>query len=1019
MSDKLNQLKKELYHLKTDFTRRIDNLEQQIRFFEDQLETSQAVEPSFVTDTPALKTDNRPQEAPPPIIKKQLTEETPAAEPPPDGPNPAAPGPDKNPGKKETSEIIATGLAETILPVFGPASALFTKLISVYRHYHSQGKAPVFFMTVAGILTLVMGVGYLLQYSFSQFLGPVGKTAIGFTAALLVTVCGIALNRKRPDMADYASSLIGLGMILSYLSTYFAGPFYRLLPDVVTFILSAALTGIAYILAVLFKTRIVAIISLLGGTFAPLFMAGAMQSHLVYLSYILVLMTATLFLSFRITWPTLAYTGMIVSFVVIEFIISILSAQTAGSMGMMALIHLFFYVFCIYNGSIILKHTSLTRVTIVLFSTNIFFFLFTLSQIVTEHNFLGSLYLLNALILSTVFLCIPVIIKSGGAPPDCKKPLQAVCMLSSGLLAGFGILSVTAPEFLGLVWGGEALILFLLGTRYNILQVRIESFLILALSFILSTFYSGAWIMESLVPPPQFFQLESGYGWMNLMVTWILLAAFVFLMERADHALLTFEKKWLYGCNEVLSVCLSLAFSMTVGLVWNDGIWLMGVVPMFFLIYRSKTKHLPFTEYFGLSHFLLLAVPMVTSAGIVESFYFSEQLPLGKIARAEAFLCLYAIAEFYRRWYANSRLNNMAQMLRTAFFCLIPVSFLPGVWHQFGYFFPISVWLSAVICLLLFCWLKSSSLLMELKLLVIGSSLISVAACALVRFAGWQGYGFPALTAGLIFFGLVLFFWKGLQQTPAGSEQFLATRKQLSLFFSFAFYYLGAFWFILIYGTSGSAPLALTFMTGYFSFLFFKLPIVVPLRNKGILIYVIVGLSAAAMALTHSTMIVKGNTAAMGIHSFLYRHGLFSITVLGLYGLLVHQRHSHFIETRKKLGGSLTQFRIFHILTCLTYVGALSSWFNDTLGPALSVALVLHATVVVFLTLKDRFQKLISLAVILFVMAAGKIIFFDMNDFSLIQKMIAFIIIGTLLLAAAFQYQKMNTAKKSYNDEAA
>ncbi|MCP3944009.1 MAG: DUF2339 domain-containing protein [Desulfobacteraceae bacterium] len=1004
MNDKLDELKKELFNLKTDFLCRIDKVEQKIHFFETQsnklpipkispaqdnfIKTVKPQKPVIpdIKEVPLLQTDiHQP--------KLQATQKT-----------------DPHPTEKSKKTII-TGLVENTLPLFGPVTAIFVKFLEIYKHYHSQGKAPVFFMTIAGIFTLVMGFGYLLQYSFSQFLGPPGKVTIGFTAAIGITLCGIIINQKRTDMDDYASSLIGLGMILSYLCAYFTGSFYNLISDFWTFVLLAAITGVAYALAIIFETRIVAFISLLGGTFTPLLMAQAGQSYQVYLAYVLILVIAMLHLSRRINWQMLANTSMIVSFVVIEYVLTILSIRPAIPFGLIILIHFYFYVFSIYNSFEILKQTSLTKTIIISFSSNLFFYLFALNQLVHENGLLGKLYLLNALILTTIFFSIPwMITSSKKISLLCKKPLQMICLLTIGLLSGFGILALTAPDFLGLAWGVEALILLYMGTRFNIIQVRMEAHVLLILSFLSSAWHCVSWIAASLVPPPEIFQLNFGYGWMNLMFTGILLWPYILLMEKENNNLIDFEKKWLKGCNEVLSVCLSLSFLMTLGLVWNQGIWIFSPVPMFYLLHRSKIKHLKFTEVFGLSHFLLLVVPMMTSAQIVESFFFVEQLALGKIARAEALFCLFFIAEFYRRYHEKSRLNTFAQILRQVFFCVIPLLFLPGVWHQYIYFFPFAAWLSVGICLALFCWLKYPALIMELKILVISSSLISIIACAFVKFAGWQGHGTLALTTGLAFYSAVVFFWKGLKKDPPGSEAFLFIRDKLSLFFSLSFYYLGIFLFIIIFESSGSAPLALTLMIGYFTFLFIKLPMFEPLKNNSISLYAIVLLFSSGMILIHLVLSFSNFSSGIGLNAILFYYSIFNILVLGLFGLLVHQRPPYFEDTRNRLGGSIFQLWGFHCLVCLTYIGALSQWFNKGFGPALSVALVLHATLVLFLTLKPRFQKLISLAIVLFVIAAGKIIFWDMNDFSLVQKVIAFIIIGAVLLGAAYQYQKMRTA---------
>lgn len=994
--DRINRLKRELDLVKTDFSRRIGEIEQQIRLLE-----SQSVRQGITGEAEIQASQDREHHAP--STRFGEVETTPAQTAQPHGHADASFS--EPPAKKDTCKTVASGLIEHMLPLFGPVTVLFAKLFSVYKQYQSQGKAPAFFMTIAGILTLVTGFGYLLQYSFSQLLGPVGKISIGVIAAISITVCGVIISKKRPGMKDYGASLIGLGVILAYLCAYFTGPFYQLLPRAGTFTLLAMLTGVAYVLAIAFQTRVVAVISLLGGVFAPLLMARAVQSPQVYLAYVLVLVIATLFLSHRINWRFLAHMAMVVSFLVIQVVISALPGQAAFLPGLVLLAHLFFYTFYIDTGVGVLNTAFMTRINIALFSSNIFFFLFILHQLIKNSLVSGTLHFLNATLLTGLFFCLPAIIKQTRASRDSRNPLQMISLLSAGLLAGFGILSLTAPEFLGLVWGVEALVLFMMGARFGLIQVRVESYVILIISFVSSFYHAAVWAAASLVPPPEIFRLDFGYGWMNLMAISILLGAFVFMMKRQKQILSGLEKKWLYGCDEVLSVCLSLCFLMSVGIFWSHGIWLSGIFPMMYLIYRSKTENLPVTEIFGISHFLLLAVPMLTSAGLVESLYFSEQLPIGQIARVEAFLCLYLIAEFYRRFHPESRFQGFVHRLRLAFFSIIPVCFLPGVWYHYGFFFPFAVWISAGICLGLCCWLRYDILFEELKGLVIGASIISSGACAMVQFFGWQGHGFLALGTGLGFFSFILLRWQGLKQEPSGSAGFLALREKFGIFFSLSFYYLGIFMFILIYGSLGSAPLALAASTLYFCFLAARLPLLVPLKNNGVILYVIVGMSAAAMTLAH--LAAGPDNFSSGIAGLLFRYGVLGIFSLSLYGVLIHHRKPHLQAVLERLGKPIRHFQVFHILSCLTYLGVLAQWFKAAFGPAFSVALVLHATILLFLTLKHRFRALISLAVVLYATAAVKIIFFDMNEFSLVQKMIAFIIIGALLLGAAYKYQRL------------
>ncbi|HIG64782.1 MAG TPA: hypothetical protein EYQ43_04310 [Methyloprofundus sp.] len=52
-------------------------------------------------------------------------------------------------------------------------------------------------------------------------------------------------------------------------------------------------------------------------------------------------------------------------------------------------------------------------------------------------------------------------------------------------------------------------------------------------------------------------------------------------------------------------------------------------------------------------------------------------------------------------------------------------------------------------------------------------------------------------------------------------------------------------------------------------------------------------------------------------------------------------------------------------------------------------------------------KNFIWLSVTIFLMAALNILLWDMQDFSLIQKIMVFMLVGLSMLAAAFKFQKM------------
>ena len=103
------------------------------------------------------------------------------------------------PARASALQFVISELGPLFRNITGPL-AILTQLagqgLDAYRHYQEQGKAPVFLMTTAGIIALVLGFGYLLQYSFAYLLGEIAKLVLGFTIALSVTVYGGYLARN-------------------------------------------------------------------------------------------------------------------------------------------------------------------------------------------------------------------------------------------------------------------------------------------------------------------------------------------------------------------------------------------------------------------------------------------------------------------------------------------------------------------------------------------------------------------------------------------------------------------------------------------------------------------------------------------------------------------------------------------------------------------------------------------------------------------------------------------------------
>jgi len=247
-----------------------------------------------------------------------------------------------------------------LVSLLAPLQALFSRIsilhnvydqiISIFQHYKKEGKTAVFLMTVSGILLLVMGFAYILQYSFVQ-LGVEWKLFSCFVISAGVVVLGIQLHGKRESMQDYAAALIGLGMILAYLCAYYMGTAFALVAPWVSFGLLTLLTLTAYILAHIYNTRIVALVSLVGGACLPMLGEGAAWLSLAYPGYLLLLNVSSLHLAHKIRWAPLAFIAFMLSAAMLQYQMSMSGAagSTFNAVSLALIIHAFFYLYLTHS----------------------------------------------------------------------------------------------------------------------------------------------------------------------------------------------------------------------------------------------------------------------------------------------------------------------------------------------------------------------------------------------------------------------------------------------------------------------------------------------------------------------------------------------------------------------------------------------------------------------------------------------------------------------------------------------
>lgn len=164
-----------------------------------------------------------------------------------------------------------------------------------------------------GAVALALGSVFLVKYSIERgWMGPAVRVLLGGALGLALSLGGEALRRRplqravaaiRPDYVPPA--LTSAGLFALFASVYAAYELYALIPPLAAFLLLAAVSFLAVVLALL-QGPFVALLGLLGGFATPALVAATRPEAWALFPYLLVLSAAALFLVRTQGWWWLA-----------------------------------------------------------------------------------------------------------------------------------------------------------------------------------------------------------------------------------------------------------------------------------------------------------------------------------------------------------------------------------------------------------------------------------------------------------------------------------------------------------------------------------------------------------------------------------------------------------------------------------------------------------------------------------------------------------------------------------------
>ncbi|WP_108651968.1 DUF2339 domain-containing protein [Dongshaea marina] len=901
-------------------------------------------------------------------------------------PTPAAQEMQGDDSLQQQAPWLGSRLFELVIAqLIGPFSQLWGMTREFYDSYQRRGMGHVFLLMVAGLITMTVGVGYLLQYSYNHLLSDISRLAVGFVLANLILGIGVSIVARRPRQQEYGSALVGLGIVINYLACYVGANYYQLLSPAVTLGLQALITLAGYGLAYRLNTKIVAMIALVGGTLAPLLLGTELVYFNLYLPYLLLLAILSIGVSHKQGWPLFMVIAAALQIAVLESLVYV--SRFDGGYGVMLSLHLLFYAYILYTLS------CQQKIQLPLLATLITFFILLVIQI---SEGAGVILAINGLLWAGLFVLLSFTPKAS-VPfiltlVFSNKLLRQFSLVFGGSLIAFAALLLLDPYLQGIVWGLEGVLLLWIGLEQRLYSIRSEAYLLLVIGLGATLVAIGKWLMYA-----PFYGL--GFHPESALIA-LLVTTFIWIIAR--ELLLRSSLKWdRFEAFVKTLLCEAIGF-LEVGLLYLVGMQLLGdyalnlaPLAMALLLWHSVRYRLRIVELAGWFQLLVLVAGIAYSVNATDSLRFSEQLLLGQIALVELLALMFLSCEFYRRLYPGSWFKPHAEALRIAFYLLVPLLYLPKMIRSWPELLPLALCLSTGLSLLF-------SQISRHKLLRLESTLLSYLMMLVIAISCWEmsGYGVLALLIALLFYASLIGLNR-LEEKVPGNLPGYHLWPTLSHHFRQSYYFFALVILVLVYGVLGSWSLGLALVAGYFWLILNIRPRPLALRGSLYLNYGLALLFSVATLGWHLMSLVSARPGW-------FLPMLADLIVLGMSGMLLYRARPYHRLDRVFLSypWQLFGWNLGLAVGYFIWSYQLPLWGA---APLSSILLVCHGCGLLFLSLKDRLAGMAKLALGFFVLACGKILLLDLSSFDILQKIIVFMVIGALLLVISYQYMRLKS----------
>lgn len=200
-------------------------------------------------------------------------------------------------------------------------------------------------LTIIGILTLVIGIGYFVKYAIDRnWIGETARFTIGLFTGFGIIGIGYII---RKNYRTFSAIISGGGIAILYLSVTLAFQEYHLFTQNIAFIFLIFITVFAVITAYFYNSETLIIFALIGGFASPLMVSTGHTNYLFLFIYISLLNLGMLAISYLKNWKSIGWFSYFTTFLYLTS--WVLESLEQSAIYFIALFYIIFYAFALRN----------------------------------------------------------------------------------------------------------------------------------------------------------------------------------------------------------------------------------------------------------------------------------------------------------------------------------------------------------------------------------------------------------------------------------------------------------------------------------------------------------------------------------------------------------------------------------------------------------------------------------------------------------------------------------------------